>query len=191
MSTGGEGAPDEPPADKPPHYLRAELYVDEDIFYPATLGPTLAQLREKAAKGELEALDVAGYLAVEKAKAMRGQAEVSITFTFDVLDFTAEQLVGPQTWARTQNKARTKTAQVRNQAIQRLANERYPDLRVDARAIANAFRKEALPEPDSDSAIRDLLWVPDEDKGGVKRGAYKLMEEDTLRKIIAKGRPRK
>jgi len=161
MSAGGEGAP----AGKPPHYLRAELYVDEDIFYPATLGPTLAQLREKAAKGELEALDVAGYLAVEKAKAMRGQAEVSITFTFDVLDFTAEQLVGPQTWARTQNKARTKTAQVRNQAIQRLANERYPDLRVDARAIANAFRKEALPEPDSDSAIRDLLWVPDEDKG--------------------------
>jgi len=25
----------------------------------------------------------------------------------------------------------------------------------------------------------------------VKKGAYKLMEEDTLRKIIAKGRPRK
>ena len=162
---------------KPPtQTLRPPLHVDQDEFYSVTLGPTLAQILEKHAQGLLMPGDIAGYLAVEKALAeMRGEA--TITIPFEAVTLIAEKLVGPVVWGKQEAAKQAEAVRPRDEKLQDRANEHYPP-EVNATAIARAFL--------TDPVLNDVLQVLDPDKKD-----FKPMEEDTLRKIIAKRHERR
>jgi hypothetical protein len=172
MSTGDPKGPDQE--------LRPQLFIDEDVFYPVALGPTLAQLLEKRAQEALKPGDVAGYLAVELASAEMRE-EVRLSLPFETFKLIAEVLVRPAVWAKLANAGRAEAVRPRDEKLQDRANALYSS-EVEATEIAEAFLD------DDDPALRDLLVFKNEDGDDVlmKDGTPKLMKFDTLRKIIAR-----
>jgi len=174
-------APEDPPS---PLVIAASFVDDQDEIYPTMLGPTLAQLQEKAARSALTGGDIAGYLALVKAFSETCNA-VPVEYlgtrpqqiAAEVLPLIAEKLVGLAAWSKLVNDSRKKAAQERNEKLQDMANRHYPAEAKPAE-IAPALLKDSEEDSEKGRALHDLLQLD------TRR--FKLMEEDTLRKIIAK-----
>jgi hypothetical protein len=168
--------------------LKPALFDDRDHIYQPMLGPTLAQLQQKAAEGALAPGDIAGYLAVEKALAeMREETRLSLPF--EAVTLIAEKLVERAVWAKLQTEKQAEAVRPRDEKLQDRANERYPP-EADATGIAKDF----LAEADSDPALRSLLVLKnaDGDDKLMKDGETpRLMTDRTLRGIIAKRHERR
>jgi len=177
------------PEDPPPAQVLEPALVDdrdqtsldhEDIYRPM-LGPTLAQLQEKADKGKLNGDDIAGYLALVQAFSetcgvvpdeYRGTRPQQIAG--EVLPLIAAKLVDLRVWSQMENNARMDAARKRNKKLCDIANERFPDPKIDAITVAGDLLK------DPDRTLYELLqvWKPEQN-------AWGLMEERTLRGILA------
>jgi hypothetical protein len=197
MSGPGEDLPPPPapeaqappsPSPLPTQVLEPVLVESLDTFYPAVLGPTLAQLQEKAAEDTLTLGDIAGYLAVEKALAEMRE-ETFLTMPFEAVTLIAEELVGPARWGQEQADKQAKEVQPRDARLQDLANEQYPP-EVDAALIAKAFLNEGNPA----QALRPLLVLKDadgDDKLMPDGETPRLMQFHTLRRILARREERR
>jgi hypothetical protein len=175
-------APEDPPPPAPA-VVEFALHEDQDEIYPTMLGPTLAQLQELAAKGKLTGDDIAGYLALVQAfSETRNIVPVEYLGTRpqqiagEALSLIAEKLVGLKRWSQMENAKRQAAAEERNKKLCDIANERYPDPKIEPTTIARDFLEDPTRHPD----LHDLLQVWDPEQR-----TWKLMGERTLRGILA------
>jgi hypothetical protein len=173
-----------PEQDPPPQILKPALVDDQDKIHPVKLGPTLKQLLDEArAQGTVEALDLAGHLALVASFAERGEAPAEYvgerpwSLAPEVMAMLGEAMLGRAGWehAKAVNaKYVEEEVQPRDKRIQRIANERFPDPAVDAGTIADDLR--------ADSNLARLL------RRRGKDGTHVPLERESLSKIIRRGR---
>jgi hypothetical protein len=183
----------------PTQESKPELVADPDEIPAITLGPTLAQLQEKAKDGTLTGADLSGYLALVQAfSEIYGKVPVEYLGTHpqqiagEVLSLIAEKIVGLRTHGKLANKKREEVTEDRDRKICKHVNNFYPPgakAAVIAEDLLATFGR--IDETDEEAvgnlsrdhrALYDLLrtiWKP-------KQGAWGLMSERTLRDILGK-----